>query len=145
MNPTSWMPVIAQSRAQPEKAVFSFLGSAWVYGCRTKYRAYAAAYGVTSNCSSEHTPASAHPVTLRTVFPHASLVVSPTSPSTRITSAASSSLTWWNWMFSRVVTCPLFNGTNLAETSPSASNWSAFSPPNGILIRIICASGWRWP
>ena len=35
-KPMSWMGVIAQSFAQPEKAVFILRGSDWVKGWRTK-------------------------------------------------------------------------------------------------------------
>ena len=84
MKPTSWIPVMAQSRSQPEKADLILRGIDWVKGCLTKYREYAAAYGVTSKGSLAQTPAMAHPVTLRTVLPHASRVVRPTEASIRM-------------------------------------------------------------
>ena len=43
---------------------------------------------------------------LRTVSPHASRLVMPTVPSSRMTSGIFSSCTKWNWMFCRVVMWP---------------------------------------
>ena len=51
-------------------------------------------------------PAKGQPVMLRTVWAQASRVVRPAAPMMRMTSAASSRLTKWNWKFSRVVMWP---------------------------------------
>ena len=47
-------------------------------------RVSASAYGVTSNAESPQTPATSHAVTVRTEFPQASRVVSPTPSSRRM-------------------------------------------------------------
>ncbi len=67
----------------------------------------ASAYGVTSNVSVLHTPASGQAVTLRTELPHASRVVMSTAASRRIRSGVSSMWTKWSWMSWRVVTCEI--------------------------------------
>ena len=76
--------------SDPENAVFDFRGMLCVVGCRRKYRAYAAAYGVTSNTSDVLTPEETCVTTFLTVLPQASRVVKPASPITRISSGVSS-------------------------------------------------------
>ena len=144
-NATSWIPVIARSSSDPEKAVFILRGIAWVVWCRTKYRAYAAAYGVRSKISSSHTPANGSPVTLRTVLPQPSRDDRPDSEALRISAAAWRSGMWWIWMFWRVVMWPLLSGAHSSTTSANISICSGVTPPIGSLIRIIWTSAWRWP
>src|ERR687898_518052 len=98
-----------------------------------------------SKGSSSHTPAHGSPVTLRTVFPQASRVERPESPIVRIAFAASSSGTWWNWKFCRVVMWPLRSGVYVSARSANASICSGVTPPKGSFTRIICTSGWRCP
>ena len=45
-------------------------------------------------------------MTLRTVSPHTSRVVSPTSPSSRSSAGTLSNWTKWSWTFCRAVRCP---------------------------------------
>ena len=82
--PTSLMAPCAQSsRAAAESAILNLRGSAWQIGLRRKWRVTASAVRRDVEGAPSHTPASAQAVTLRTVLPHASRVVSPTSSSLR--------------------------------------------------------------
>ena len=88
-----------QSVAQPEKFTLNLRGRRWPSGLRTKCRNVASAHGVTSSRSCGQAPARWQAMTLRTVSPQASRLVSPTAAMRRSTSGISRSSTKWNWMF----------------------------------------------
>ena len=78
------------SPAQPEKAILNLRPKSWQSGCPSRNRKSASAYPVTSNVSVRQTPATGHPVMLRTPLPQASRVVMPTAASRRISVGPSS-------------------------------------------------------
>ena len=81
-------------------------GQALGVGVVEEVRKVASAHGLMSSTSKGQAPARWQPVTLRTVSPHASRVVSPTLARSRSSSGTRSSWTKWNWMFCRVVMWP---------------------------------------
>jgi hypothetical protein len=111
---------------------------------RRKKRVMASPYGVTSNVPWSRTPASGSAVTLRTVLPQASRVVSPVVSSTRSAPSTSGIGTKWYWMFCRVVTWP-YPWPQRAATSPRVRSCADESTPCGIFTRSIWAPSWRWP
>jgi hypothetical protein len=98
------------------------------------------AHGLMSSTSNGHAPARWQPVTLRTVSPHASRLVSPTEASRRITSGVCSSCTKWTCTFWRVVRWPQPREYSSAMW-PSISSCSGSSEPCGTFTRTI----WLWP
>ena len=141
---TSLIAPCAQSSWPQLSAILNLRGSACEIGLRRKCRVTARPYGVTSNGAPAHTPASAQAVTLRTVLPHASFVVRPTSSKRRMASAARASCTKWSWMFCRVVTWPQPR-ENSSVTSATHSSCAAESTPCGILMRSMLTFGCRCP
>ena len=91
---------------------------------------------MTSKTSSWQTPAIGQAVTLRTELPHASRVVMPTAASRRISAGVSSTCMKWSWKSCRVVTWAIPSEYSSAR-SAITSNWRAFIPPYGILMRCI--------
>src|SRR5581483_7310951 len=79
--------------SQHVKLILNFLGSDWLIGFLNKNLVAATAYGVGSKTSSGQTPASGLHIILLTEFPHASLVVIPTSAKPLRTSETSSKAT----------------------------------------------------
>ena len=77
--------------SQHEKLILNLRGRFWHIGLRNKNLAIALEYGVASNASLGHTPAKWLHITFLTEFPHASLVVRPTSTKPLMTSLTSSS------------------------------------------------------
>src|SRR5579885_276759 len=92
------------SFSQHAKLILNLRGRFWHIVFLRKNLAIALEYGVASNASSAHVPANGLHITFLTVFPHASLVVNPTSTSPLITSLTSSSWTQWSCIFWRVET-----------------------------------------
>ena len=78
------------SCSQPENAILNLRPKSCVSGWPSKKYAIAFAYGVTSNASVRHTPASGQAVTLRTELPQASRVVIPAAASRRMIVGVSS-------------------------------------------------------
>ena len=78
MTPTSLNMAWPQSVAQPEKLILNLRGRRWASGLRRKCWKVASAHGLMSRTSYGQAPARWQPMTLRTVSPQASRVVSPT-------------------------------------------------------------------
>jgi hypothetical protein len=83
-----------------------------------------------------HTPASGQAVTLRTLLPQASRVVTPTDASRRIRSGVSSMWMKCSWKSCLVVTCRISSEYSSAR-SATTSSCSGESPPKGSLMRCM--------
>ncbi len=103
----------AQSAAQPEKLTLNLRGKCCASGWRRKCCANARACTEASARAAGQRPAKKQLVTLRTVLPQASRVVSPASASRRKIAGVSSSATKCICRSWRVVTCMSFGAPSL--------------------------------
>jgi hypothetical protein len=130
---------------QPSTAILNLRGRSLAHGARRHMRVIAWVYGVTSNASVGLTPANGQPVMLRTVLPHASIVVDPAASSLAIAPGMLSSLTKWNCRFWRVVTWPMPKRVYSRAMPALARSWAALMIPPGNLVRSMFTSVCRCP